>query len=152
MRADPARLQQVLWNLLSNAVKFTPEGGLVHLTMVRADGQLSFSVTDNGKGIDGDFLPRVFERFTQGDATRSRQHGGLGLGLAIAKQLMELQGGSISAASDGEDLGATFTVTLPLPDVAIALRGARTRLSGLECGQHDHGRLRPVRHQGPRGR
>ncbi len=120
VRADPARLQQVLWNLLSNAVKFTPEGGHVHLSLVCADGHLSYTVTDNGRGIDGDFLPRVFERFAQGDATRSRQHGGLGLGLAIAKQLMELQGGSISAASDGKDSGATFTVTLPVPDVAIA--------------------------------
>ena len=120
VRADPARLQQVLWNLLSNAVKFTPEGGLVQLTMDRIDGQLRFSVTDNGKGIDAEFLPRVFERFTQGDATRSRQHGGLGLGLAIAKQLMELQGGSISAASPGEGLGATFAVTLPLPDATTS--------------------------------
>jgi PAS domain S-box-containing protein len=120
VRADPARLQQVLWNLLSNAVKFTPASGLVQLTMDRSEGQLRFSVTDNGKGIDADFLPRVFERFAQGDATRSRQHGGLGLGLAIAKQLMELQGGSITAASPGEGLGSTFTVTLPLPDVATA--------------------------------
>jgi CheY-like chemotaxis protein len=120
VRADPARLQQVLWNLLSNAVKFTPDGGVVQLTMDRSDGHLRFAVTDNGKGIDAKFLPRVFERFAQGDATRSRQHGGLGLGLAIAKQLMELQGGSISAASDGKDRGAKFTVTLPLPEVANA--------------------------------
>jgi hypothetical protein len=118
VRADPARLQQVLWNLLSNAVKFTPEGGLVALTMERDGGDLRFTVTDNGKGIDADFLPRVFERFAQGDATRSRQHGGLGLGLAIAKQLMELQGGTISAASAGAGLGATFAVTLPLQYIA----------------------------------
>jgi PAS domain S-box-containing protein len=123
VRADPARLQQVLWNLLSNAVKFTPEGGLVQLTMERGAEQLRFSVADNGKGIEGDFLPRVFDRFAQGDATPSRQHGGLGLGLAIAKQLMELQGGSISAASGGAGLGATFTVTLPLPEVDTT-RGA----------------------------
>ena len=116
VRADPARLQQVLWNLLSNAVKFTPEGGFVQLTMERSASQLRFSVADNGKGIESDFLPRVFDRFAQGDATPSRQQGGLGLGLAIAKQLMELQGGSISAASGGADLGATFTVTLPLPE------------------------------------
>ncbi len=113
-RADPARLQQVLWNLLSNAVKFTPENGRVQLSMERNNGHLRFSVTDDGKGIDPQFLPRVFERFTQGDATRSREHGGLGLGLAIAKQLVELQGGTISAASDGIGLGATFTVTLPM--------------------------------------
>ena len=125
VRADPARLQQVLWNLLSNSVKFTPEGGLVELAIDRSEGQLRFRVTDNGKGIGADFLPRVFERFAQGDASRSRQHGGLGLGLAIAKQLMDLQGGTISAASPGEGLGATFTVTLPLsgagaPRVALA--------------------------------
>jgi PAS domain S-box-containing protein len=120
VRADPARLQQVLWNLLSNSVKFTPEGGLVELTIDRSEGQLRFRVTDNGKGIGADFLPRVFERFAQGDASRSRQHGGLGLGLAIAKQLMELQGGTISAASPGEGLGATFTVTLPLSAAAAA--------------------------------
>jgi PAS domain S-box-containing protein len=120
VRADPARLQQVLWNLLSNSVKFTPEGGVVELTIERSEGQLRFTVKDNGKGIDADFLPRVFERFAQGDASRSRQHGGLGLGLAIAKQLMELQGGSIAAASAGEGRGATFTVTLPLSEVAVA--------------------------------
>jgi PAS domain S-box-containing protein len=118
VRADPARLQQVLWNLLSNAVKFTPEGGMVALAMERDGGDLRFTVTDNGKGIDADFLPRIFERFAQGDATRSRQHGGLGLGLAIAKQLMELQGGTISAASAGPGLGATFLVTLPLQHTA----------------------------------
>lgn len=123
VRADPARLQQVLWNLLSNSVKFTPEGGLIELTIDRSDGQLRFRVTDSGKGIGPDFLPRVFERFAQGDASRSRQHGGLGLGLAIAKQLMELQGGTISAASPGEGLGATFTVTLPLSGVT-AIREA----------------------------
>ena len=120
VRADPARLQQVLWNLLSNAVKFTTEGGSVRLSMENANGQLRISVTDDGKGIDAEFLPRVFERFSQGDATPSRQHGGLGLGLAIAKQLMDLQGGTISALSAGAGLGATFSVTLPLADSATA--------------------------------
>ncbi len=120
VRADPARLQQVLWNLLSNAVKFTAEGGSVRLSMENSNGQLRISVTDDGKGIDAEFLPRVFERFSQGDATPSRQHGGLGLGLAIAKQLMDLQGGTISAMSAGAGLGATFSVTLPLADGATA--------------------------------
>ncbi|MBS0580041.1 MAG: PAS domain S-box protein [Proteobacteria bacterium] len=124
VRADPARLQQVLWNLLSNAVKFTPEGGLVRVCMRRAGGQLLFSVSDDGKGIEADFLPRIFERFTQEDARPSRQQGGLGLGLAIAKQLMELQGGTIQAASPGPGRGATFTVALPLPENAAA-RGPR---------------------------
>jgi PAS domain S-box-containing protein len=123
IRADPARLQQVLWNLLSNAVKFTPDSGRVQLTMESGGGQLRFRVTDDGTGIDPEFLPRVFERFTQGNATRSRQYGGLGLGLAIAKQLVELQGGAISAASPGVGLGATFTVTLPLAGAAIAPHG-----------------------------
>jgi PAS domain S-box-containing protein len=120
VRADPARLQQVLWNLLSNAVKFTPEGGAVRVAMQRTGGQLLFSVSDDGKGIEADFLPRIFERFTQEDATPSRQHGGLGLGLAIAKQLMELQGGTIRAASPGPGRGATFTVALPLPENVAA--------------------------------
>jgi CheY-like chemotaxis protein len=91
--------------------------------MESGGGQLRFRVTDDGTGIDPEFLPRVFERFTQGNATRSRQYGGLGLGLAIAKQLVELQGGAISAASPGVGLGATFTVTLPLAGAAIAPHG-----------------------------
>ena len=115
IRADASRLQQVLWNLLSNAVKFTPEGGEVRLSMEQTGERLRIRVSDNGRGIDPELLPRVFERFAQGDASPSRQHGGLGLGLAIAKQLVELHGGSISAASEGLGQGAAFTVILPLP-------------------------------------
>ena len=113
---DPDRLQQVVWNLLSNAVKFTPEGGSVRVEM-RADtahGQLTISVADSGKGISPAFLPHVFERFRQGDSTSSREHGGLGLGLAIVRHLVELQGGTIDAASEGEGRGATFTVCFPM--------------------------------------
>jgi PAS domain S-box-containing protein len=111
---DPDRLQQIVWNLLSNAIKFTPRGGKVQLRLSRVDSHVEITVSDTGRGIDPDFLPFVFERFRQGDATFSREHGGLGLGLAIAKQLAELHGGTISAASDGPGRGATFTVKLPL--------------------------------------
>jgi signal transduction histidine kinase/ActR/RegA family two-component response regulator len=109
---DPDRLQQVVWNLLSNAVKFTPEGGAV---AVRLEGGAGYRirVTDNGQGIDTRFLPHVFEPFRQADGTTSREHGGLGLGLAIARQLVELHGGTISADSEGRGKGATFEVYLP---------------------------------------
>ena len=119
---DAGRLQQVVWNLLSNAVKFTPEGGQVDicLTAVASDGSRSGSVshaqltvTDTGKGITEDFLPYIFDRFRQADSKTTRQFGGLGLGLAIVRQLVELHGGTIAVASPGEGLGATFTVRLP---------------------------------------
>ncbi len=110
---DANRLQQILWNLLSNALKFTPPGG--HVTVgVRRDGdQVAISVSDSGIGIAPAFLDHVFERFRQADATTTRRHGGLGLGLAIVKHLVEQHGGTISAASDGENRGACFTVRLP---------------------------------------
>jgi CheY-like chemotaxis protein len=112
--ADPARLQQVMWNLLSNATKFTPEGGHIEVSLSAQTGRLVVEVTDSGAGIPADFLPLVFERFRQADASTSRRHGGLGLGLAIAKQIVELHGGTIAAFSEGEDRGARFAVTLPL--------------------------------------
>jgi PAS domain S-box-containing protein len=111
---DPSRLQQVFWNLLSNAVKFTPRGGKVQVLLQRVNSHIEFSVSDTGIGIPHDFLPRVFERFSQKDSSTHREFGGLGLGLAIAKQLTELHGGSIHAKSMGEGLGATFVVVLPL--------------------------------------
>ena len=117
VRADPDRLQQVVWNLLNNAAKFTPEGGRVVVRLERVDRALRVQVTDTGKGIAPEFLPHVFERFRQADASTTRQHGGLGLGLAISQQLVELHGGTIRADSPGEGLGATFTVELPLADV-----------------------------------
>jgi CheY-like chemotaxis protein len=113
MRGDATRLQQVIWNLLSNAVKFTPPFGEISIALTAAESRLRLTVTDNGAGIDPEFLPRVFERFSQGDASPSRVHGGLGLGLAIAKQIVELHGGSIAADSAGKGQGATFTVELP---------------------------------------
>ncbi len=112
--ADAARLQQVFWNLLTNAVKFTPKGGKVQVVLQRVNSHIEFSVADTGIGISADFLPHVFERFSQKDSSSHRRYGGLGLGLAIAKQLVDLHGGSIFAKSMGEGQGATFVVNLPI--------------------------------------
>jgi len=114
--ADASRLQQVVWNLLSNAIKFTPKGGQVLLSAKHVDGSLQLIVQDNGKGIAREFLPRIFERFSQQDSTSTRSQGGLGLGLALVKQLVDLHGGSIQAFSTGSGHGATFTVLLPVSD------------------------------------
>ena len=111
---DAGRVQQVIRNLLSNAVKFTPSGGKVAIAVARRDGQAVVEVTDTGIGISKTFLPFVFDKFRQGDGSFTRQHGGLGLGLAIARHLVELHGGSIEARSEGEGTGASFSVTLPL--------------------------------------
>ena len=110
---DARRLQQVLWNLIHNAIKFTPAQGRVEINVRRVDGELEVSVVDNGRGISPSFLPHVFERFRQQDASSTRATFGLGLGLSIAKQLVELHGGTISANSEGEGRGATFVVRLP---------------------------------------
>ncbi|MDQ3684320.1 MAG: response regulator [Acidobacteriota bacterium] len=110
---DPNRLQQVAWNLFSNAVKFTPDGGRVEVRLSRSDSHVCVEVEDTGQGIGADFLPHVFDRFRQADGTTTRTHGGLGLGLAIVRHLVELHGGTIRADSRGENQGATFTVTLP---------------------------------------
>jgi PAS domain S-box-containing protein len=111
---DPNRLQQVVWNLLANAVKFTPGGGAVAVRLEQSGGSAVISVSDTGQGIRPDFLPHVFERFRQADGTSTRTHDGLGLGLAIVRHLVELHGGTVTAESPGEGLGATFTVCLPL--------------------------------------
>lgn len=117
---DPHRLQQVVWNLLSNAVKFTPAGGHVQVeTELDADAIL-LRVQDTGEGLSADFLPFVFDRFRQADASAGRRHGGLGLGLAISRQLVELHGGTVVAESDGPNRGSTFTVRLPLTAVWAA--------------------------------
>ena len=113
MTGDPARLQQVFWNLLTNAVKFTSRGGEVRVSLARANSHLEITVADTGDGIDAAFLPYVFDRFRQADGGITRRHGGLGLGLAIAKQLVELHGGSIDVKSPGVGRGATFTAELP---------------------------------------
>ena len=111
---DPARLQQVVWNLLSNALKFTPAGGGVEARVRRAGSQLEVAVSDTGQGIGPEFLPHVFERFRQADMGTTRRHGGLGLGLAIVRHLVELHGGTVRAESEGEGRGSTFTVRLPV--------------------------------------
>jgi len=115
VRGDPSRLQQVIWNLLSNAVKFSPEGGLVQVGLELTDPcHVEVSVVDAGHGIPAAFLPHMFEPFRQADATTTRRHGGLGLGLSIVKQLVELHGGTIEALSEGEGKGATLKLRLPL--------------------------------------
>jgi CheY-like chemotaxis protein len=114
IHGDPARLQQIIWNLVSNAVKFTPKGGRVQIVLARVSSHLEVRVSDTGEGIAPEFLPRLFERFTQADASAAREHAGLGLGLALVKQLVEMHGGQVSAASDGIGKGSTFVVTLPL--------------------------------------
>ena len=111
---DSGRLQQVFWNLLSNAVKFTPEKGKIQIQLERIDTQAQITISDTGKGISPDFLPHVFEYFCQADSTTTRKFGGLGLGLAIVRHLVELHGGRVWAESPGEQQGATFTVRLPL--------------------------------------
>lgn len=119
LRGDPGRLQQVFYNLLSNAVKFTPRGGIIQVICRRVNSHIEVAVSDTGVGIKPAFLPHVFERFRQQDASTTRTFGGLGLGLAIVKYLIELHGGTVHAASDGDDKGATFTVLLPVA-VAVA--------------------------------
>ena len=111
---DPARLQQVLWNLLSNAVRFTPQGGHVSVAVELIDGHVMTSIKDTGVGIDPSFLPYVFDRFRQADSSLTREQGGLGLGLAIVRHLVELHGGTVEAHSEGKGQGATFSVILPV--------------------------------------
>jgi PAS domain S-box-containing protein len=130
VNADSARLQQVVWNLLTNAIKFTPKLGQVQVLLQRVNSHLELSVSDTGIGISASYLPHVFERFSQQDSSTTRAFGGLGLGLAICKQLVELHGGVIRAASQGEDCGSTFFVELPL--------------SITQCESHPESRLHPA--------
>ena len=111
---DPDRLQQVFWNLLSNAVKFTPKGGRIQLRLERINSHVEITVSDTGQGISAEFLPYVFDRLQQADSTTTRAHGGLGLGLAIVRHLVELHGGQVQVASAGEGKGTTFMVNLPI--------------------------------------
>jgi CheY-like chemotaxis protein/two-component sensor histidine kinase len=124
---DADRLQQVVWNLLSNAVKFTPKGGRVDVRLTRVDSQIEICVSDSGEGIAADILPYIFERFRQADSSSVRKQGGLGLGLALVRHLVELHGGSVNARSDGKGCGATFTVTLPV-------RASHADMPGHEMG------------------
>jgi PAS domain S-box-containing protein len=122
---DSHRLQQVAWNLLSNAIKFTPKGGHVQVLLQRVNSHIELSVSDDGVGIPVAYLPHVFDRFSQRDSSATRVHGGLGLGLAICKQLVELHGGTIRAASEGEGQGASFFVELPISIVQAEEEGTR---------------------------
>jgi signal transduction histidine kinase/CHASE1-domain containing sensor protein/ActR/RegA family two-component response regulator len=117
---DGNRLQQVVWNLLSNAVKFTESGGRVSVKVTQAGNAVEVSVSDSGQGINKEFMPYVFDRFRQADSTTTRQHGGLGLGLAIARHLVEIHGGSIRAESPGIGRGATFPIRLPVMETAVS--------------------------------
>lgn len=128
--ADPTRLQQVIWNLLSNAIKFTPEGGRVDIRLEKVDHSAQITVSDTGKGINPDFLPHIFEYFRQEDVSITRKHGGLGLGLAIVRHLVEAHGGTISASSPGQGRGATFTVNLPLLNVESETEETNDLLDG----------------------
>jgi PAS domain S-box-containing protein len=128
---DPARLQQVVWNLLSNAVKFTPRHGRVEVRLERINSHLEIKVSDSGEGINPEFLPFVFDRFSQANTSSERKYGGLGLGLAIVRHLVELHGGTVRAESRGEGQGATFTVKLPV-------RGVREERSELERAGAKH--------------
>src|SRR3954451_16616630 len=115
---DSERLQQVVWNLLSNALKFTEPGGCVRLEIVRDGANVRLTVSDNGEGMSADFIPYVFDRFRQADASASRRHGGLGLGLSLVRQIVELHGGTVGASSGGVKQGATFWISLPaVPDI-----------------------------------
>jgi signal transduction histidine kinase/ActR/RegA family two-component response regulator/PAS domain-containing protein len=121
---DANRLQQVLWNLLSNAIKFTPKGGRVQVLLERVNSHVEISVIDTGEGMKPEFLPFVFDRFRQADASTTRRHGGLGLGLSIVKQLVELHGGTVVVKSEGPGKGTTFVVTLPI--VSVHQAGSET--------------------------
>jgi len=114
---DPDRLQQIVWNLLSNAIKFTPRGGDVHVRLERNDSYVLITVNDSGQGIVPELLPHIFERFRQADSSNTRSNGGLGLGLSIVRQLVELHRGTVTAESSGENAGTTFKVMLPLPSL-----------------------------------
>jgi signal transduction histidine kinase len=137
VRGDPTRLRQVVWNLLSNAVKFTPSGGHIEVRLARSDNAVELLVRDDGQGIKAELLPFVFDHFRQGDSTLARRHGGLGLGLALVRHLVEAHGGEVEAHSDGEGRGASLRVRLPvlavLPEPAVEpLAPLKDRLAGLK--------------------
>src|ERR1700722_12089561 len=139
--ADGARLQQVVWNLLTNALKFTPKGGQVQVLLQRVNSHLELSVSDTGIGIPANYLPHVFDRFSQKDSSTTRAFGGLGLGLAICKQLVELHGGVIRVASQGEGRGATFSVQLPL---SLFQLGGQSAPRIHPTAEHHPGEMQPL--------
>jgi signal transduction histidine kinase/CheY-like chemotaxis protein len=127
---DPTRVQQIVWNLLANAVKFTPLGGTVEISVMPQGTKCQIQVKDSGAGIKPGFLPYVFERFMQADQTAGRIHGGLGLGLAIVRHMVELHGGTVAAMSEGEGCGSTFTVILPIPGPSSQPSGGTAAATG----------------------
>ena len=127
---DPDRLQQIIWNLLSNAIKFTPSSGKVTIDVQRTPSHIEFQISDTGQGIETEFLPYVFDRFRQADASVARAHGGLGLGLAIVRHLAELHGGTVEASSEGEGHGATFNVRLPIHVASLPATEASDQVNG----------------------
>ncbi|MBD2386586.1 hybrid sensor histidine kinase/response regulator [Cylindrospermum sp. FACHB-282] len=138
---DAKRLQQVVWNLLANAVKFTPKGGKVVVQLERIDSGVQIRVSDNGGGISAEFLPHVFERFRQADSSTTRSHGGLGLGLAIVRHLVELHGGTVSVESPGIGQGATFIVNLPMKAVAVEESSTAKQIAPTASGEVTKNRL-----------
>lgn len=140
---DSNRLQQVVWNLLSNAIKFTPKGGQVQVTLAAVNSAAQITVRDTGQGMKPDFLPHIFERFRQADASTTRRHGGLGLGLAIVRHLVELHGGHVHADSPGEGQGSIFTVMLPLAaartgqPIAVSRQGVNADIGPSEIENPD---------------
>jgi PAS domain S-box-containing protein len=142
--ADSTRVRQVIWNLLSNAIKFTPEGGRVRLSTHRYGERCSIRIEDSGEGIDDGFLPFLFDRFRQADTSKARRHGGLGLGLSIVKQIMELHGGRIRAHSDGRGHGSTFTAEFP-EKPAEALVGSQQPVEGASKRAEPENTLRGIR-------
>jgi signal transduction histidine kinase/CheY-like chemotaxis protein len=141
---DAGRLQQVVWNLLSNAIKFTPVGGRVQVRLERAGSSAQIKVSDTGEGIRPDFLPFIFDRFSQADGTSTRRHGGLGLGLAIVRHLVELHGGTVEVDSPGEGLGTTFTIKLPLAAVHESEAGRRRETKSLRTDATVSAHLLPL--------
>jgi PAS domain S-box-containing protein len=140
---DPDRLQQIVWNLLTNAIKFTPKGGDVHVRLERNDSHVLITVNDSGQGIATELLPHVFERFRQADSSNTRSNGGLGLGLSIVRQLVELHRGTVTAESSGENAGTTFRVMLPLPSLHEVPNAAeKTERNSPTTAQHSLSGLR----------
>jgi signal transduction histidine kinase len=134
VNGDPNRLQQVVWNLLANAIKFTPKGGRVDVALSCVNSQVQIAVSDSGAGITPEFLPHLFERFRQGDSSASRLHGGLGLGLSIVRQLVELHGGTVTAYSEGPGRGARLVVAIPLSPVTPEVADESNQISGAARG------------------
>src|SRR5262249_35897753 len=135
---DANRLQQAVWNLLSNAVKFTGEGGDIEAFLGRAEGQIEITVKDTGIGIEPRFLPHVFDRFRQADASSTREYGGLGIGLAIVRHIVEMHGGNVLASSPGKGQGATFTIRLPLMSTTRLAQPEASRAEPPPPAQKEH--------------